>query len=262
MKPAIGGTLRLSRVTVTTALLPLLISSLAQASVLQYAMPDYYLGVLVRGILTGASHVGYQQYDVLQAPAAQQKARQALLRIYQVPAFNYTYDNISIVVIRGLPDEPNGFAFGNNIFITKSMIDLLSPRELTAVIAHELAHTEKAHNLQKTPLPLGAIVYQLGNIARSVKARQWPKRKDLAESIKKLISTGGLAMELQADCIAAQQLDYMKSKGLNHQATDLISANNKLMGYDVTTDDSDDPTAIRTRALMHKVYRNGPCDIF
>lgn len=254
--------MKISQSLILCSLLSFLIGFQAQASALQYVMPDYYLGIVVRGILTGASKVGYSQYDVLNAPAAQYKAQQALSRIYQAPAFNYTYDNISIVVIRGLPDEPNGFAFGNNIFITKSLIDLLSHQELTAVIAHELAHSEKAHNLQKTPLPLGATMYQLENIAKSVQARQWPKGADLAESIKELISTGGLAMELQADCIAAQQLDYMKSKGLNHQATDLISANNKLMGYDVTTDDSDDPTAIRTRALMHKVYRNGPCDIF
>lgn len=234
----------------------------AQASTLQYVMPDYYLGVLVRGILAGASQVGYQQYDVLKAPEAQAKAQRALQQIYLHPAFNYTYDNINIVVIRGLAEEPNGFAFGANIFITQSMIELLTQEELTAVIAHELAHSEKAHNLQKTPLPLGATVYQLKNIAQSVKARQWPKGKDLLASIRDLINTGGLAMELQADCVAAQQLDYMQSQGLRNKASDLISATNRLMGYDVTTDNSDDPSAVRTRALVNKTYQNGPCDIF
>ncbi|WP_415061643.1 M48 family metalloprotease [Bdellovibrio sp.] len=234
----------------------------AQASALQYVMPDYYLGQLVRGILKVASKTSHPEYQVLNAPEAQKKAQAALQKIYQYPAFDYTYNKVSIVIIKGIEGEPNGFAFGNNIFITQSMTEVLSSEQLTAVIAHELAHSEKAHHMQKTPLPLGAIVYQLKNIYESVKAGKWPKGRDLVASIQELIYTGGLAMELQADCIAAQQLEHMKSKGLTNRATDLNSATSALMGFDVTTDNSDDPSAIRARALVNKVYEQGSCDIF
>jgi Zn-dependent protease with chaperone function len=234
----------------------------AQASPLQYVMPDYYLGQIVKGVLNIASKVGYPQYEVLQAPDAQQKAQASLQKIYENPRFNYTYNAISIVVIRGLEGEPNGFSFGANLFITKSMIELLSSAELTAVIAHELAHSEKAHNLQKAPLPLEATAYQLVTLGEALKSGRWPQKKDLVDSIQVLIQTGGLAMELQADCIAAQQLEFMQQKGLPHKASDLISATNKIFGYDVTTDTSEDPVAIRTRALVNKTYALGPCDIF
>ncbi len=232
-----------------------------QASALQYVMPDYYLGQFVRGILMAASEVGYHQYDVLEAPAAQAKAQASLQKIYQYSAFKYTYDKVAIVVIQGVIGEPNGFSFGANIFLTKSMIDLLSPNQLTAVIAHELAHSEKAHNLQKAPLPLEATVYQLKTIYNSVKTGHWPKGKALVESIQDLIYTGGLAMELQADCVAAQQLEYMRARGLSNQAADLNSATSAVLGFDVTKDSSDDPSAIRAQALLNKTYSRS-CRIF
>lgn len=239
-----------------------LFSLSAQASLRQYASPDYYLGGVVRSLLAIASKVGYHQYDVLNEPGTQSKAQNALQQIYTYPAFSYRYDRVQIVIIRGLEDEPNGFSFGANIFLTRSLVELLSDQELTAVIAHELAHSEKAHFLQKAPLPLGAVIYQLTQMAKSVQTRQWPAGQDLSESIKELISTGGLAMEMQADCIAAQQLTFMQAQGLNHNPHDLISATSKMLGYDVTTDDSEDPSAVRTRALLNKTYTLGSCDIF
>lgn len=234
----------------------------AQASATQYVSPDYYLGQLVRGILLAAAKVSHPQFKEIEAPEAKHKAEQALQKIYQYPAFKYRYDKLSIIIIQGLSDEPNGFSFGNNMFLTKSIVEMLSPAQLTAVIAHELAHSEKAHNLQKTPLPLGAAAYQLKNIYEAVKAGTWPKGRDLLASIQDLMATSGLAMELQADCVAAQQLEHMKRQGLPHSAADLNSATSALMGFDITTDKSDDPAAVRAQALMNKVYEQGSCDIF
>ena len=205
----------------------------AEASKLQFVMPDYYLGVVVSAILKVASQIGYNQYDPVKDPQAQQKAQAALDSIYANAAFNYTFDKIKIKVIRGRPYEPNGFAFGSNIFITKSLIDLLNEEELTAVIAHELAHSEKAHNMQKAPLPLEATIYQLKNIFKAVQEKRWPRSKDLLASIREIIETGGLAMELQADCIAAQQLDFMNRRGLKNEPMDIVRATNKILGYDL-----------------------------
>lgn len=240
----------------------LLICSQAQASILQYVMPDYYLGQLVRGILGVASKTGHPEYEVLYAPAEAAKAQVSVQRIYQYPAHEYTYDDVSIVIIRGLDEEPNGFSFGNNIFLTKSMIDLLPQNQLTAVIAHELSHSEKAHNLQKTPLPLEAAIYQLKTISDSLIAGRWPQKKDLVESLHAIIDGGGLAMELQADCLAAQQLEYMRRRGLSNKPEDLIGATSTMLGFDATTDKSDDPSAVRTQALLTKSYLHESCDIF
>lgn len=240
----------------------LCVSLPAQASPLQYVMPDYYLGHIVRGLLKVASKTGFPQYQVLSVPHDQKKAQQALAEIYKAPAFNYTYDHISVVIIRGVEGEPNAFSFGSNIFVTQSLVEALNTTQLTAVLAHELAHSEKAHHLQKAPLPLEATVYQLVTVTKSLKAGKWPRGKDLLASIQELMNTGSLAMELQADCIAAQQLEYMKSKGLPHAAKDLISATNALMGMDMTQDHSDDPSAVRVQALVNKTYLDGSCDIF
>lgn len=244
------------------ALLVLLMPWSSYASTLQYVQPDYYLGQLVRGILAVASHAGQPQYQVIQDAEAQRKAQAALNRIYAHPATSYTYNKINIVLIRGMDNEPNGFSFGNNIFITKSMVNTLSDRQLTAVVAHELAHSEKAHNLQKTVMPLGAVTYQLKNIYESVKSGQWPRGKDLVQSIQELMETGGLALELQADCVAARQLEHMKSLGLPHSAEDLNDATSTILGFDITKDAiSDDPSAIRAQALKNKTYEYG-CSIF
>ncbi|UXR65122.1 M48 family metalloprotease [Bdellovibrio bacteriovorus] len=234
----------------------------AQASVAQYVSPDYYLGQLVRGILMAASQVSHPQFKEIEAPEIKQKAEQALHKIYQYPAFKYRYDKLSIIIIQGLPGEPNGFSFGNNMFLTKSIVEALSSAQLTAVIAHELAHSEKAHNMQKTPLPLGAAAYQLKTIYDAVKAGQWPAGRDLVASMQDLLATSGLAMELQADCVAAQQLEHMNRQGLPNSAADLNSATSVLMGFDITTDTSDDPSAVRAQALVNKVYEQGSCDIF
>lgn len=234
----------------------------ASASTLQYFMPDYYLGQLVRGVLKVASEVGYHQHDILQEPVAKEKAQKALMSIYNFPAFNYTYNNIEILIIRGVEGEPNGFSFGSYIFITKSMVELLSSEQLTAVIAHELAHSEKAHNLQKTPLPLEAVVYQVKTIYDSLVKGNWPKGKDLIASIQEIIGTGGLAMELQADCIAAQQLEHMGALGLPNRAADLNSATSAIFGFDITQDRSDDPSAFRARAIVNENYKHSTCDIF
>ncbi|MDG0815475.1 M48 family metalloprotease [Bdellovibrio svalbardensis] len=239
-----------------------LLGSQAQASALQYAMPDFYLGKAVRGILKVASEVGYHQYDVLDAPTQYAKAQSALDNIYRYPAFKYTYNKATILIIRGVEGEPNGFSFGSYMFLTKSIVDLLTTEQLTAVIAHELAHSEKAHNLQKTPLPLEATAYQMKTIYDAVKEGRWPKGKELVTSIQEIIQTSGLALEIQADCIAAQQLEHMKSQGLSNRATDLISASNAVAGVDLTKDNSEDPAAVRVRILMSQGYLQGSCDIF
>jgi hypothetical protein len=240
----------------------LIVSLQAEASSVQYIRPDYYLGKLVDGVLFVASQVGQYQFDVVHDPSAERKAQAALQAIYARPAFHYVYDDISVIVIRGNDGEPNGFSFGGNIYVTKSLVDLLTFEELTAVIAHELAHSEKAHNLQKTPLPLEATVYQLKNIGVALKEGRWPRGKDLLRSIQDLMEMGGVAMELQADCLAAQQLDHMRRSGLKNSPLDLIGASNKIFGFDVSKDESNEPWAVRAHAIVNKMYAQGSCDLF
>nr|BFD58836.1 hypothetical protein CKG001_09430 [Bdellovibrio sp. CKG001] len=254
--------MRWKNVFAVNFVLSFMVAFQVQASVVQYISPDYYLGQLVRGILMAAAEISHPQFKEIEAPEIKRRADQALQKIYQYPAFKYRYDKLSIVIIQGLPGEPNGFSFGNNMFLTKSIVEMLTPAQLTAVIAHELAHSEKAHNMQKTPLPLGAVAYQLKTIYESVGAGKWPAGRDLLASIQELLATSGLAMELQADCVAAQQLEHMKRQGLPHSAADLNSATSVLMGFDITTDTSEDPAAVRAQALVNKVYEQGSCDIF
>ncbi|WP_158320225.1 M48 family metalloprotease [Bdellovibrio bacteriovorus] len=234
----------------------------ARASVSQYVSPDYYLGQLVLGVLKVAAKTGYPQYREVDAPDLKLKVDVALKKIYKYPAYSYRYDNVSISIIEGLEGEPNGFGFGNNIFLTKSLVRSLSLKHLTAVIAHELAHLEKSHNMQRAPLPITTAAYQLKNIYESVKAGTWPRERDLVESMQELLFTSSLAMELQADCIAAKQLEYMNRSGLLNSAEDLNGATSALMGFDITTDQSEDPSAIRARALLNKSYEMDSCDIF
>lgn len=61
-------------------------------------------------------------------------------------------------------DVPNSYCVGDNIFISKKMVEILSPDELKAVLAHELSHGDNHQNLMTLYLTLGSTILTFGSL--------------------------------------------------------------------------------------------------
>lgn len=236
----------------------------ASASFRDYLYPDYYLGKALSGVLLFAGKVGYQSYQKVVDPRLQDRADRSMKLIQQQPAFKYRFKKIKIILVKGNVGEPNAFSLGATILLTKSMGDLLTDSELTAVLAHELAHSQKAHLAQRMPAPLGAAVLEFYNYILSGEKLNKENLEKIVAAIREQLDTVNLATELQADCLAAKQLDYLKQRGLANHAQDLVSATNAIYGFDVTElqEDYGDPGIIRAKYIKSNAYKLDSCAIF
>jgi Zn-dependent protease with chaperone function len=71
---------------------------------------------------------------------------------------SYTFRKFYQVVIIENDEIKNAWGGGFNIFISTSMINTLSKRELTAVIAHEISHREHQHIITRVGYCVGEFV--------------------------------------------------------------------------------------------------------
>lgn len=236
----------------------------ALAAPTDYLNPDYYLGKSVAGALMLAGTMGYGQYKVVTDAQLSQRLEAAKRLVMKDPFYNYRFKDIQLVVIQGNEGEPNAFSLGPVIFVTQSLGKVLNDRQLTAVLTHEIAHSHKGHFAQRIPMPLGAIIYEATQLLISGKSSSSASLKHFTEMVQGNIETVHLATEIQADCLAANQLNYLQQRGLPNNANDLVDATNALYGEDVTElkDDYGDPGIIRAKIIKSKQYAIFGCDIF
>lgn len=236
----------------------------AAAASTDYLNPDYYLGKSVAAVFLLAGKLGYSNYKVVKDPQLSQRIDYAQRFIMQVPEYNYRFKEIQFIVIQGVEGEPNAFSLGPVIFVTQSLGKILNDRELTAVIAHEIAHSHKGHFAQRLPMPLGSIIYEAAQLLLSGKDSSQQSLKKFIELVQGNIETVNLATEIQADCVAANQLNHMQSRGYPNNAYDLVDATNTLYGEDVTElkDDFGDPGIIRAKIIKARQYEVFGCNIF
>jgi len=233
-----------------------LVSFEVRAASMPLLSPDYYLGRAVEWILAAGSYLGHEEFVQIVDSKTEHRIENALNQILSHPVKNYRYKRARVILIKGVPGEPNAYSIGPVIYISWSLAQMLDDRQLVAVIAHELMHSEQAHLLQRVPVPLGAIVLSLYQGAASGRAQKL-KLKAIFETIKDTIATNHLAMELQADCYAAQQLAFMHDSGLSNEPEDLIKATNRILGIDVLHDVTEGPDYDRASALVNKSYLLG-----
>ncbi len=232
-----------------------LLGAPAQASLSLYFSPDYYLGKAFEWALAVDGGFNKGDFKQVEDKTSQLRLEKAFQQIHQYPAWNYRYSSIKLVLIQGKADEPNAFSIGPVIYFSKSLLALLDDRDLTAVLAHEMAHSEKAHLLKRVPVPLGAVFLSVFEHVKAGTASRL-QIQFLVEAVRSWVEKSNFSMELQADCFAAQQLQYMSSKGLANNPLDLLRATSKMLGYDVSLDHSDNPDANRAQAILAKSYLN------
>lgn len=227
----------------------------SQASVSRYFYPDYYLGKAFEWGLAIDARIRSDVFKIVKDEKMQQRLTQTFQLLHRSPAWDYRYKDIKLVLIQGRVEEPNAFSIGPVIYFTTSLVSLLDDRELTAVMAHELVHSEQAHLMKRLPLPLGAFLMSL--FERAIGGGVSPsEERTLAENVRLWVETSNFAMELQADCFAAQQLDFLRNSGFVNHPLDLLRASSKMLGYDVSQDKSDAPEALRAHAILSKFYVN------
>jgi len=226
-------------------------------------MPDYYLGHAIASVLLLAGKLGYTQYKSVQDAALSQRLTQAKKLILTHPAHRYRFSDFNIVIIQGREGEPNAFSLGPTIFVTQSLGSALNDRQLTAVLAHEIGHSQVAHFLQRIPMPLGALVNETASLLKADKPRP-DSLKKFVEMIQADLETVNLATEMQADCLAAVQLEKLYYNGYANKPMDLVDATSALYGFDVTTakDDFGDPGIIRAKIIQSQSYKITGCGIF
>lgn len=236
-------------------------SNNAQANALDGLSPDYSLGKSYAHALLISGHFGYTQYKKISDPVLEKRIQKIKNLLLQNQADPYRYKNIKVVLIQGVENEPNAFSLGPVILVTKSLGDLLNDLELAAVIAHEFAHSNKAHFLARFPMPLGSLALEIGKF---LLAPSKEKAKSFMSRVQGNLEDVRLATEMQADCLAAKQLKVLSARGYPNSPEDLISATNTMYGMDVTTieDDYGDPGIIRAKHLRNGTYDYIGCEIF
>ncbi len=204
-------------------------------------------------------------------PAAYARLRQAVDRIARFGGVELRYDDVSLAVIEGTPGEPNAFSSGPTVYVAKGMLTALGDRELTAVLAHELAHAEEGHLTERMSFAFSAVLVQLGRTIASDVASlargdadafmQELWRKGHWAMMLEMIGSATLGQELQADCLGYRWLENMRRFGLAHSGRDISKALSTLVGVSERVLIEYDPIlGKRVNQLSSGAHARGSCD--
>lgn len=216
--------------------------------------PSYALGFAADLVIKNISPSITQKYILIHDEDNKLRVERLVKNIYQFSGHKFNTSNYTAVIIQGEQGEPNAFTSGSKIYITASLCKLLNDRELTAVIAHELAHAERSHLLRRIVFAVGAPVLALYNYAMA---------NGETHSPQEIFANANLGTEIEADCIAAKWLMHMRSEGQWHHAEDLNRATAKI--FDGTEYlnylDVNDPPVVRYWAIKNKLYESDSCGL-
>lgn len=224
-------------------------------------------------ILAGKSSIPqFQQYQMIHDPHGVTKIKQVIKNIMLFSKHNFRYTQPVIRIIKGKEREANAFSLGRAIYVTEEALSLLSANELTAVMAHEMAHSEFGHYLARMVYAGGSPVLHLRNLIFS--EIYYFTTGEADEYLKKAMKTGQIALiqdilggatlrqEMQADCVAANWLERARLQGWKLDSQDLNRATNKIMGMDIgeiAKYDETNPVVIRYLAVESRKYLGGRC---
>lgn len=226
-------------------------SSLAKDRLLVSA-PSYALGYATDLFIKGIVPKFSQNYRRVRDEENKVRIQGILLSIYQFSGHNFTNDGYVVTIIQGDKNEPNAFTSGKSLYVTHELCNLLNDRELTAVIAHEMAHAERSHLLRRVVYSVGSPFLAVYNYILGNGASTHPQQ---------ILAGTSLMTELEADCIAATWLMTMRKNGRWHHAEDLNRATAKLFGGTQFLEylDITDPPVVRYRAIQNKNYEMFSC---
>lgn len=207
-------------------------------------------------------------------PTPVEKARMsaALARVRYASQYQNRYGDLqNLILIQGVDFEPNAFATGLNIYISRGMLNILTDTELTAVIAHEMSHSERGHLVERLGNAYAAVLVHLASTFSAdwtylTTGRADSMMEELIRSGHWATLTSALQMaetgqEMQADCIAWKWLAYAEGTPYMKGATrgDILNAQVHLIGVSAELLRSDPAIGPRVSLLLSRGYDSGSC---
>jgi Zn-dependent protease with chaperone function len=256
-----------------------ILGTLTSASIAHAYVPlaDTLLGEVIDKTLyvAGSSTIPmFRQYKRINDPKGVARVQRILQNIYSFSGHKFRYNNPTIRVITGIPSEANAYSLGPSIYITESMLSLLDDGELTAVIAHEISHSEYGHYLARMVYGIGSPILYLRNLVFSdiysltIGQSDAYMRKIMKEGqlkmVQEILDGASLQQEMQADCLAANWLARAHRLGWKLSPLDLNRATNSVMGMDMGTVGKIDgtlPPVIRYKAILTGQYIGSGCPL-
>ncbi len=229
------------------------ITSLAKDRIL-ISTPSYALGFAADLFIKNIAPRISQNYRIIRDEKNIIRINRLLANIYLYSGHNFIYPKYQVTIIQGDKSEPNAFTSGKNIYVTQELCNLLNDRELTAVIAHEMAHSERSHLLRRIVFTIGSPFLAVYNYIANTGATDNPQE---------ILAEARLGTEIEADCIAAKWLMSMRNQGKWHHAEDLNRATAKLFGGVEYLNylDANDPPVTRFWAVRNKLYEVDSCGL-
>lgn len=214
----------------------------------------YALGYAADLVFKNVGSIVSDKFEIIKDKNMYERTKRLLAALMQNGgSYKFNYLQYKISIIKGSLGEPNAFTSGKTIYVTESLLLLLDDRELTAVMAHELAHTEKSHLLRRIVFTVGSPF--LATYRYLTKSGNPRSSEIMAEAM--------LGTEIEADCIAAKWLMNMNRKGLANHPEDLNLASAKIFGGTGYLNylDPSDPPVIRYHAIKNKMYEHYCCGL-
>lgn len=205
-------------------------------------------------------------------PAEQTRLDIALFNARRAAEFENRYgEQQRLVLIRGMEEAPNAFATGLTIYISRSLLRALNDAELTAVVAHEMAHAERGHLLERMGhVPAGAILHFAKTVAADWRYITTGRADEMMQELMRSGHWGTLmnslqmaetGQEMQADCIAWKWLGGL-SAGARRPVSSpaaILSALERLVGVSASLLMGDPVLGPRVGSLSSGVYDSQRC---
>ena len=216
-----------------------------------------------------------KKFERIKNDAEMERVRKIISNIQHFSGHKFRFKNPKIRIIKGNENEPNAYSLGTAIYVTESTLLLLNDKELTAVLAHEMAHSEYGHTIERIVFLMGSPFLHLRNLIFSElnmystgEIDQYLENvfKDGQTSqIHKIFENASTKQELQADCLAANWLNKGKKLGLRMDSRDLNGATDKMLGVDMgivkNLMEADFPPRVRYEAVNSGMHIGRRCDL-
>lgn len=255
----------------------LLFSSIIFSSTSLHAyvpVADTVLGEAIDKTLLLAGKSSFEQfkkYNLINDQRGLARVKKIVKNIGIFSGIKLRYPNPTIRIIEGDDQEANAYSLGPVIYVTKEILEILDDAELTAVMAHEIAHSEEGHMLARMVYTMGSPVLHLRNLIFSDIYLLSTGEAD--EQMEKILNQGHMALireilegatvrqEMQADCIAANWLARARSKGWKLSPLDLNRATNTIFGMDIGKMEEDEtfPPLARYNKIRSGKYIGSAC---
>lgn len=224
---------------------------------------DKMIGYGLDGVLKIVSF-GAPALKEVEDPQTLSQLNEDIDKIHGESGAVFRYPHVKVKLIKGSSMSPNAASTGPTIYVSYRLTQILNNLELTAVLAHELAHAELGHLVQRLPFPIGILCLHGSRWVRGkwegimghddpfmdeLKVKgHWQMMQDISDGAE-------LAQEIQADTLAARWLEGMSKRGQPNRPEDLNAASSRMLGLDLARLPlTSTAVSMRAHAITNKLY--------